>query len=75
MSPLILLISREGGLIMYDAEQFAYLVIGFGSVISIFAFIGIILADKDNNTLKHDDDYNKKILKSRKRKRCKNKQL
>ena len=58
---------------MYDAEQFAYLVIGFGLIISLMAFIGIILADKPSDKLKSNDEYDKKILKARKR--CKNKQL
>ena len=58
---------------MYDAEQFAYLVIGFGLIISLMAFIGIILSDKPSDKLKSNDEYDKKIIKARKR--CKNKQL
>ena len=57
----------------YDAETFAYIVITFGLVIAFFAFIGIILADKPDDNLKSNDEYDKKILKARRR--CKNKQL
>ncbi len=62
------------GINTISAMNFAYILIFFSLSISFLCFF-LWLGDKDNKTLKDDDEYDKKILKSRKRKRCKNKQL
>ncbi len=62
------------GINTISAMNFAYIVIFFSLSISVLCFL-LLLNDNDNKTLKDNDEYDKKILKSRKRKRCKNKQL
>ncbi len=62
------------GINTISAMNFAYIVIFFSLSISVLCFL-LLLNDNDNKTLKDDDEYDKKILKSRKKKRCKNKQL
>ena len=60
------------GINTISAMNFAYIVIFFSLSISVLCFL-LLLNDNDNKTLKDDDEYDKKILKARKR--CKNKQL
>jgi len=62
------------GINTISAMNFAYIVIFFSLSISVLCFL-LLMNDNDNKTLKDNDEYDKKILKSRKRKRCKNKQL
>ena len=60
------------GINTISAVNFAYIVIFFSLSISVLCFL-LLLGNKDNKTLKDNDEYDKKILKARKR--CKNKQL
>ena len=52
-----------------DVQQFAVLVITFALIISGFALYGIITHDKGNKPLDSNDEYDKKIIKKRKRKK------
>ena len=52
-----------------DVQQFAALVITFALIISGFALYGIITHDKGNKPLDSNDEYDKKIIKKRKRKK------
>jgi|TARA_R110001583_G_scaffold34775_4_gene116371 hypothetical protein len=52
-----------------DVQQFAALVITFAMIISGFALYGIITHDKGSKPLDSNDEYDKKILKKRKRKK------
>ena len=56
-----------------DAVTFAYVVFGLGLSIAFLCIVGMVLSEKDNKKLKSNDEYDKKIIKARKR--CKNKQL
>jgi hypothetical protein len=53
---------------MFDAITFAYIVVGFALSFSVLAFIGIIFSDK-SDTLMSNDEYDKKVIKKRKKKK------
>jgi hypothetical protein len=54
---------------MFDAITFAYIVVGFALSFSVLAFIGIIFSDKPGKGLMSNDEYDKKVIKKRKKKK------
>ena len=51
-----------------DAVTFAYIVIGFGLSSAFIAIVFLIFSDK-SDTLMSNDEYDKKVIKKRKKKK------